>query len=223
MKSFHEGYRHKCGNCDFEAEKIKDLKLHQYLKHEQNKHICDQCSATFKFKSRLERHIESAHLDINYPCDQCDYIATCKEYFNIHMKRNHGDRFQCEFCEYVSNRPNLLRAHMKAKHSSDSEHQLPQPAYQTSEQAAAYQQVSHQFEHIEAPLNLTHSIFNSTPSASISSDHKETPFQPVQFDPTALPQPTNQTTGKYDAKDLQQTEPQKLSLLNLFSAVQSPI
>ena len=197
------------------------------MKHEENKHICDQCSATFKFKARLLRHIESAHLDINYPCDLCDHIASCKDYFNTHMKQNHGDKFHCEFCEYVSNRQSLLRAHIKARHSSNSEqHQLPQPAYQTTAEELEQtepQQVSHQLEHAEAPLNLTHSIFNSTPSASISSDHKETPFQPVQFDPTALPQPTNQTTGKYDAKDLQQTEPQKLSLLNLFSAVQSPI
>ena len=182
------------------------------LKHEQNKHFCDQCSATFKFKSRLERHIESAHLDINYPCGQFDHIATCKEYFNIHMKRNHGDRYQCEVCEYVSNRPNLLRAHIKDKHGSDSEQQQqPKPAPQTTAQSDANQQVSHQFEQTDDPLNLTHSIFNSTPCASTSSEHKETPTQSVQFDPTAMPQPANQTTGHYDVKDLLQAEPQEFS------------
>jgi len=200
VQSCHEGYMHKCDDCDFKSEKIKKLKLHIYMKHEQNKHICDQCSATFKFKSRLERHIESVHLDINYPCDLCDHIASCKDYFNTHMKQNHGEKFRCGLCEYVSNRKSLLRTHIKAKHGSDLEQQqLIQLAYQSTDakelQQTKPQQVSHQFKQSETHFNLTN---NSNPFASTLSDQN-------QLDSIALPKPASKISEQFDAKDLWQT------------------
>merc|ERR1719341_1929168 len=92
---------------------------------------------------------------------------------------------------------------MKKKHCSNSDQQqLLQLANQSTDatelQQTEPQQVSHQFEHGETPLNLAHSIFN------YSDQH--------QFDSIALSQPAKQTSEQSDVKDFLKTEPQEFPI-----------
>ena len=42
-------------------------------RHEGIKHNCDQCDFQASEKSNLRVHIKSKHDGTKYPCDQCDY------------------------------------------------------------------------------------------------------------------------------------------------------
>ena len=61
QQSVHEGKKHPCGTCDYQATTRGSLTTHQQAEHERTKYECNLCSSQFTRKSSLSKHEHSVH------------------------------------------------------------------------------------------------------------------------------------------------------------------
>ena len=61
IQAVHEGIKHLCPYCDYQATTKDSLKKHIKSVHEGKKHPCPYCDYQATTKGSLKRHIKSAH------------------------------------------------------------------------------------------------------------------------------------------------------------------
>ena len=61
IKIIHEGFRHKCDQCEQQFTVISSLKAHKASKHDGVKYKCDFCDMQVVRKSSLKHHILLKH------------------------------------------------------------------------------------------------------------------------------------------------------------------
>ena len=84
----HTDEKQRCLKCDYETEKIQDLKAHSEM-HEREKIKCKKCQDEFENQKKLEEHLQS-HVQLVYLCDICDQQANSKEGLKTHKESDHG-------------------------------------------------------------------------------------------------------------------------------------
>ena len=62
----HEGIRHLCQQCDYEATQLTHLHQHIKSKHEGKKHSCQQYDYQASDLSNFRRHIKNKHRGNEY-------------------------------------------------------------------------------------------------------------------------------------------------------------
>jgi len=65
------------------------LKTHIQSKHEGVRHACNQCDYQAVYQSTLKIHIQSKHEGIKYSCNRCDYQSSLKNSIKTHIKSIH--------------------------------------------------------------------------------------------------------------------------------------
>ena len=93
-----------CKFCPFEAKSASGLKVHMKRKHT-FKDIdiyptnCDICEKTIENNLKMKRHMENhSYINAEYKCLECDFI--CDEYteMEVHIRKEHSERFECYLC-----------------------------------------------------------------------------------------------------------------------------
>ena len=72
--------RHKCKQCDYSADKVRDVRKHEKTVHVAVKPFrCEHCAYATAFRSDLKNHVNARHTrEVMYPCAECSYQATTK-------------------------------------------------------------------------------------------------------------------------------------------------
>ena len=81
--------KYECEPCQKTFYDGQTLNRHIRSKHEGVKHPCHQCDYQASYKGDLSKHIQSKHEGVKYDCDQCDYQSTQKSNLNTHIKKKH--------------------------------------------------------------------------------------------------------------------------------------
>ena len=119
--SIHLGIiiKHPCGVCKYEANSVKNLKVHISSQHEEKKFSCEKCSYSASSQTNLHRHNLSVHLKIRrFSCDQCEYKSFSRGKLKRHIKAKHeGIWFKCKNCDYHTKTEKALEFHMSMEHN----------------------------------------------------------------------------------------------------------
>ena len=106
-----------CKFCPFEAKSASGLKVHMKRKHT-FKDIdiyptnCDICEKTIENNLKMKRHMENhSYINAEYKCLECDFI--CDEYteMEVHIRKEHSERFECYLCGLRGESLEKLKTH----------------------------------------------------------------------------------------------------------------
>jgi len=101
-KAFHEGVTYSCDQCEHVAKAPGALKAHK-ITREDNRLVCDQCEFVAKHLRTLKFHRENIHEKIRYHCDLCDFVATAVIGLNYHKQSKHETTtYPCDQCDYIA-------------------------------------------------------------------------------------------------------------------------
>ena len=72
-KTFHEGVKYQCRQCDYLASSVGSLAEHKMTVHEGVKYRCRQCNHQTILESYLAQHKRAVFEGVRYPCGQCSH------------------------------------------------------------------------------------------------------------------------------------------------------
>ena len=61
VRTQHEGYKYKCGKCDYETKSQSNLRIHIKAKHEGVEFSCSDCQFKTSYEKNLRQHREKLH------------------------------------------------------------------------------------------------------------------------------------------------------------------
>ncbi|KAL3276082.1 hypothetical protein HHI36_020803 [Cryptolaemus montrouzieri] len=77
-------------NVEEDLQDLDHDKQHTIAPSKTRKHKCNQCDYQANEKYKLKQHVEAVHLGIkNYKCDQCNYRTYRNSDLKQHMNRIH--------------------------------------------------------------------------------------------------------------------------------------
>lgn len=125
IKEVHEGFKIKCGECDFESGR-RQLQLHRSEFHgtvEKEPHSCKKCEfETFSLKE-LSKHMNRQHKDksmlFKFSCEKCKYYTTTKGFLNQHLSKHSNSELEEKYSV------NLVEDEKKIYYCNDCEYQNP--------------------------------------------------------------------------------------------------
>ena len=79
----------ECKQCPKTFKSKPTLKIHTESIHEGIRHSCDTCNYEAITVATLKLHIQSVHEGITYPCDLCDFVSKHKSNLINHTKKKH--------------------------------------------------------------------------------------------------------------------------------------
>ena len=111
----------KCKNCDFETISEKGLKMHTSKKHTKakdqgKKYHCDHCKIMVSSKETLEVHIGKNHSE-KFTCGLCENIFTSREHLETHL--NTCEIYRCSKCEKKESTLPRMKDHVITEHDSE--------------------------------------------------------------------------------------------------------
>ena len=113
----HQGLKHACNQCNYEAKQQWQLKIHIQSMHEGVKYTCDKCEYQAIRQDHLTRHIKSTHEGVRYDCFWCSFQAKRQDHLTRHIQSKHeGAKYDCDQCDYQATNENHLTKHIEAKH-----------------------------------------------------------------------------------------------------------
>ena len=93
-----------CKFCPFEAKSASGLKVHMKRKHTFQDigtypTNCDICEKTIENKLKMKRHMENhSYINAEYKCLECDFISDDYSEMEVHIRKEHSEKFECSLC-----------------------------------------------------------------------------------------------------------------------------
>ena len=98
-----------CGDCDFEAQNILDLKQHTRTHHQATRFKCNLCKFRAPEKSVLKMHIMQVHIGKTFTCVRCNYSTKKKTQLKLHLKEAHFEDSESKSMQAITlDNENLL-------------------------------------------------------------------------------------------------------------------
>ena len=107
-----------CDHFDYTTDSSRGLKTHAKRKHTQTElekfpQQCDLCDCEIENIKDMKTHMKShSYKQITYQCEECDYCGKNKMTIEVHLEKNHNEKFECGLCEYVANDLENLDTHL---------------------------------------------------------------------------------------------------------------
>ena len=115
--------KHKCDECEFEADVLRYVTLHQSTHATEPQFECPICFEKYQHDTSLTRHKRSAHgPDGNNTCEKCRQTFKLKQNLRVHLGRVHNEgsfkkkEYRCDSCNYVTDRRGCLTKHIEKYH-----------------------------------------------------------------------------------------------------------
>jgi KRAB domain-containing zinc finger protein len=117
VESVHEGKRHTCDQCGYQATTEGHLKRHKKSVHNAT-YNCEFCEFQTLQKLELIRHKYANHEGQKFQCNLCDYQASRRTHLKHHQERLHSEKkYSCQLCEFESKTNIELKKHIRAAHN----------------------------------------------------------------------------------------------------------
>ena len=116
------GNKFKCEKCKFVSNSEQGLKTHVAKKHksEKKKEIilkfpvsCELCDKELKDKREMLKHQKShSYQYVAYKCVKCEFLGEDEIAMDVHIGKEHGDKFACGLCDYIAKDLETLEIHL---------------------------------------------------------------------------------------------------------------
>ena len=53
-----------------------------------------------------------SYREVHYKCEECDFVGQNRVTMEVHMGKNHSDKFECGLCEWEANSLENLETHL---------------------------------------------------------------------------------------------------------------
>ena len=106
-----------CKFCPFEAKSASGLKVHIKRKHtfrdiDTYPTNCDICEKTIENELKMKRHMEShSYINPEYKCLDCDFICDQYSEMEVHIRKEHSEKFECVLCGLRGENSEKLKTH----------------------------------------------------------------------------------------------------------------
>ena len=111
----------KCPTCDFEAVSQRGLKTHiarihtasTILDDSEFPKTCELCDVEVYNKSELKKHLRThSYKEVHYQCKECDIFCDTEMEMEVHIGKNHSDKFDCGLCSVETKTCEDLKIHL---------------------------------------------------------------------------------------------------------------
>lgn len=117
-------FEFKCDKCECGYVRLRDLQLHQNVRHGTPSFSCEKCGKGFYGKYSFEKHMAAHEREKKgYPCGVCSTVLGHKRSYDRHMRRHKGTmEVKCDICGISVSRIDYLTIH-KRTHIVDRSYQ----------------------------------------------------------------------------------------------------
>lgn len=103
-----------CQKCDFKAQTMYNLKMHESTHSKVKEHCCQECKKEFSTISSLRRHNRLVHQKlIWFRCDQCNYSTSQPSNIKYHKSIHDPQNCICYYCGACFKNRDLFMIHIK--------------------------------------------------------------------------------------------------------------
>ncbi|KAE9542638.1 hypothetical protein AGLY_002549 [Aphis glycines] len=102
-----------CDKCDFKAQTMYNLKIHESTHSKVKEHCCQECKKEFSTVSSLRRHNRLVHQKLVwFRCDKCDYSTSQPSNMKYHKSSHDPQNCVCDHCGARFKNQALFKVHL---------------------------------------------------------------------------------------------------------------
>ena len=112
----------KCKECKYTTASEQGLKTHVAKKHKtaQKKEemltfpiTCELCDKELRDKKEMVKHQKNhSYKFVAYKCVKCDFLGEDEIGMEVHLGKEHGEKFVCGLCDYIAKSLENLETHL---------------------------------------------------------------------------------------------------------------